>query len=719
MAFCHAGSAERGPATGHHVPAAFRELQPSRGRALVTRIACQTHRPRGGGLVAAALLPAMVVGLLATWPTAAPAAGRGAPLDTLVTPENVATGNLNLDISRRNLPEVSTTVIPRQVPPAVPPRLDDPDTGDRLFRTARHAAAAGEDDTAERSIRAALAARPGDSRLPLWQVMRGLRERDAGAVVWHLPGALRAVLADPLATPRLVIQAHQGAVLMVAVFWTVLVAAGLLAWWRSLAHDLSALLYRDPTHRLRLVTPLLIVVLVLLLRPGWLGALAVLSVPLLLQARGRCRHLLLGTWLVALLLTFPNLPPVRSCLPVMDPASETSLLVQASRDDASGAVITSLRERLGQAEEPARRQRLRLALALQEARRGRFTASSEHFGAVLAERPDEVVAVVGLANNAYYASRFDQALAGYHRARELAPHRGEVPYNQAQVYFKKLFVPEAGEALEDARTLGFQAGALQTEAPRRGEFSAVAYLDLSRSDLRASAFAESGHYPPLAHLAAWSTFLGAPPLPLFILLAGLLGVAMVLAFWGGLQDDLRQCDSCGMEICRGCATAREGNELCHDCAETAARSRSEMVLATLLKNRSRSVGLATTDRLVRLAQVMPGAAHLALGETGKAWGRLAVLAVALFLIAFGWAFDPAAAWETPGLVLAEETVHPLWAPLPAAAWPGPLGWPVLPGLILLGAIYAVALTDGVRLRHQLPERLVQFHTGPAPGPGRA
>ena len=685
----------------------------------MTRIASQTHRSRARGLVPAALVPAVVVALLATWPGAAWASGRGAPLDTLVTPEDVATGSLNLDISRRTLPEISTTVVPREAPPSVPPRLDDPDTGDRLFRTARHAAAAGEADAAERSIRGALAARPGDSRLPLWQVMRGLRERDAGAVVWHLPGALRAVLEDPLATPRLALQAHQGAVLLVAVFWTVLVAAGLLAWWRSLAHDLSAFLYRDPSHRLRLATPLLVLALVLLLRPGWLGGLAVLSVPLLLQARDRSRHLLLGTWLVALLLTFPNLPPIRACLPVLDPASETSLLVRASRDDASGAVITSLRERLARAEEPERRQRLRLALGLQEARRGRFTASSEHFDAVLAERPAEVVAVVGLANNAYYASRFDEALAGYHRARELAPDRGEVPYNQAQVYFKKLFVPEAGQALEDARSLGFSAGALQAEPPRRGEFSAVAYLDLSRADLRASAFAEAGQYPPLAHLAAWTSFLGAPPLPLFVLLAGLLAVALVLVFWGGLQDDLRHCDSCGMEICRGCATAREGNDLCHECAETAARSRSEMVLATLLKNRSRTVGLATTDRLVRLARLIPGAAHLALGETGKAWGRFAVLAVALFLIGFGWAFDPAATWESPGLVLAEETVHPLWAPLPAAPWPGLLGWPVLPGLILLGAIYAVALTDGVRLRHQLPERLVQFHTGPAPGPGRA
>jgi len=687
----------------------------------VTRNLCQS--PSGRRIGRAGLAAAALGIILASGPPAPTLAARGtgsAPLDTLETrPEPGAAAAASVDISRRTLPDVSTTVVPRQAPPTVPPRLDDPATGDRLFRTARQAAHRGQDDAADRHIRAALASRPGDSRLPLWQVLQALRARDLGAVVWHLPGAVRAVISDPLAAPRLIVQGHQAAVLLLAVFWSLLVLGGLLAWWRHLAHDISALLFRGPDHRLRIWTPILVLVLVVLLRPGWLGGLALLSVPLLLQARDRSRHLLLATWLAALALTFPNWPPLRAAFPVLDPASETSLLVRAGQDDAAGDVITALRERLATAEEPARRQRLRLALALQEARRGRYTASSEQFRAVLAERPQDVVALVGVANNAYFTSRFDEALAGYHRARELAPGRGEIPYNQAQVYFKKLFVPEAGQALEDARALGFDTGALDREPTRAQDFSPAVYLTLSREDLQASAFWESAQYPPLVDLAAWNYFLGAPPLPLFVLLAGLLAIGVLLCFWGGLQDDVRQCDSCGAEICRHCCMVREGANLCHDCSETAARSRSEMVLATLLKNRSRTYGLATTDRMVRLARCFPGAAHLALGETGRAWGRLTVLAVAVYLIGFGWAFDPSAAWDTPGLVLAEETVHPLWLPLPLGAWPGPLGWPVLPGLILLVAIYAVALTDGIRLRHLLPERLVQFHAGPAPGGGRA
>ena len=95
-----------------------------------------------------------------------------------------------------------------------------------------------------------------------------------------------------------------------------------------------------------------------------------------------------------------------------------------------------------------------------------------------------------------------------------------------------------------------------------------------------------------------------------------------------------------------------------------------------------------------------------------------MLAIAVYLIAFGWAFEPSATWASPGLTLAEETVHPLWLPLPAAAWPGIVGWPVLAGWVMLAAVFLVALIDGTKLRMRLPERLVHVHTNPVPDPGR-
>jgi hypothetical protein len=669
---------------------------------------------------ALALAASLAVGALALapGPVAAQNGSADAPLDTLVTAP-APTAEANVSISRRLLPDVSTTSIPRQAPPSRPPRLDDPDSGQRLYLTARHAAETAEPEAIVGSIQRAREARPGDSRIPIWMVMKALRDRDPSAFVWNLPGAVRAALSDPLAAPRLLVQAHQGAVLLTCVFWTVLVVGGLLAKWRFLAHDLSALLLRDPSHRARLWTPWLLVVAVLLTRPGWLGALALLSVPLLLQTRGGVRNLLLGTWLVALALVFPNWPLLREAMPTLDPESETNLLVRAGQLDASSAIIGELRERLNEAEDLDRQDRLRIALAHQEARRGRYTSSSRLFDEVLARRPDDLVALVGRANNSYFLSRFDEALAGYHRARSLAPDRGEIPFNQAQVYFKKLFVPEAGQALEDARVLGFDPPSWREGHRDGSDFSPVVYLGISRDDLRASTSEEAGRYPPLSWMASWNYFLSAPPLPLFILLAGLLAIALVLTYWGQMQDDIRTCDTCGTEICRGCCVVRDEGWLCQDCAETIGRSRSDMVLGTLLKNRRRAVGLATTARLVWLARLWPGSAHLALGQSGRASRRMALLTVGIFMVACGWAFDPSSTWTSPGLILASETIHPLWWPLPQAAWPGLAQWPVVVGWILTGLALVHGLVDAARLRQKLPEQFVQIHSGPPVGQGRA
>jgi tetratricopeptide (TPR) repeat protein len=667
----------------------------------------------------AALLVSLTLLLSANAESAASEVPHSAPLDTLVTAPLPPVAAGNMVMTRRHLPEISTTTVPRQPPPAVPPRLDDPLAGERHFRAAVHASRTGRRDQAELAIRSAVTARPGDSRLALWQIGQALSNREPGAFVFHLPGAWRAVTSDPLAAPRLALQAQQAAILQLGIFWTVLVVVGLAAWWRSLAHDMSALLYRDPDHRLRRWTPWLLILSVVLMRPGWLGALALISVPLLLQTRGKSRALLLSTWLVTLALVFPNWPILRESVPIVDPESETTLLVRAGQEEASALLLKELRERLATAEEPDRQHRLRLAIALQEARRGRFTASSEHFRTVLTERPDNVMALVGLANNSYYLSRFDEALRGFQQARELAPQQGEIPYNMAQVYLKKLFLPEAGQAIEDARTLGFAPVGPRELVTVGSDFSPLVYLELPRQDLRSSARSEAERYPPLVSLAAWNYFLGAPPLPLFMLLGGLLVIGLLLAYWGGLQDRIRHCDSCGNEICRSCCRQHGDSLICPACTEIAERARSEMVLATLLKNRSRTVGLATTARLVRLARLVPGAAHLAIGEVGRAARRLVLLSLAVFLIGGGWAFDPSAAMASPGLILAEETIHPLWLPLPAAAWPGPWGWPVVLGWILLAAVLVQALLDAARLRQRLPERLIQQQTGPLTGPVKA
>ncbi len=168
-------------------------------------------------------------------------------------------------------------------------------------------------------------------------------------------------------------------------------------------------------------------------------------------------------------------------------------------------------------------------------------------------------------------------------------------------------------------------------------------------------------------------------------------------------------------ICHVCCLVRDTEWFCNTCGETADRARSELVLATLLKNRSRAKGFSAGQRLGRLSRLLPGAGHLAAGRHLGGMFRLALLAGALFSILCGWAFDPTARWELPGLILAEETVHPFWIPLPAAAWPGLTSGVILGGCLLLIALYLLAVVDGSRLRH----RFTRGHLEMGPGPERA
>ncbi|MFO7654525.1 MAG: hypothetical protein R6X25_12010 [Candidatus Krumholzibacteriia bacterium] len=658
-------------------------------------------RVRGGG-GAPLLLTGMVLLLIGTGGT--PGAMAAAPSDTLVSADTMSE---RISISRKVLPDVAATVVPRDEAPGRPPRLDDPVAAAYAFREARAAAAGGDFALARSHMDQALAADPEQVQFGWWLSGEVLKRFDPGAILWVLPRTLRTAAADPLDRLRLFVQLHQALLLFAAVFWSILVVQYLATYWRYLAHDLTSMFYRDPRHRLRSWLPLLLVTAVLLVRPGWIGLLALISVPLVIQARGRNRWTLVATWVLTAFLVFPHWPLLRQAAPVLDPASETTLLARASQLPVSTQLMRSLETRLAQAEDRDRRARLQLALAIQHARGGRYDRSNELLHEVLQHQPQNVPAQVNLANNTYYLGRLDAAVQGYQAARDLAPGRGQIPYNLAQVYFKKLFVPEASEALEAARGLGFHPPPWEDVTGDANGYSPVVYLGPDSAALMASCRREAGNYPPLVSIASWSDFLGCPPLSLFLLLVGALTTALGLVRWWSNQEDPRGCDNCGSIVCRTCCEIRSGTWYCQPCAETAGRARSEMVLATLLKNRSRTVGLARSARLSLLARLIPGAGHLALGATRRAAVRAFVLACGIHAILFAWTFDPALAWATPGLALAEETLHPLWFPLPASSWQGWNFWPVIAGVVLVGASYLTALLDGTNLRRRVPEHFLR------------
>lgn len=649
-----------------------------------------------------------------------------APLDTLATEIPVQEeidpryARPEVEINRKELPDVQATVVPQAKPPSRPPRLKHPLAGDWHFAEARRAAEAGDGPAMRENLRLARSIEPDNPRFQWWQADRALRSFDTPTLIGVVPEITRTLLDSPVARGRLIVRLHQASLLATTWFWTLLVLALTLVWWRHLAHDLGAMIFRNRNHPLRMALPLILPLAFAALRPGWLGWLALMSVPLLIQTRGRRRGLLAVTWLAAIAMTFPAWPALRLAPPAVDPASEVNLLVEACRQEPSGPMSERLRDTLEEAQDPDRRARLQLALAIQEARRGRWQTSDGLFEKVLQHDPDCFAAMVGLANNTYFRGRLDRALARYEQARQVHPDRGEVGYNMAQVYFKKLFIPEATAALEESRSLGFLVPTHIDQKNRRKAYSPVVYPGLSNEALLQACAFEAGHYPPLVTLAAWENLLGSPPIPLFLILAVPLILAVALIMLWSRQNDPRECENCGVPLCRDCCRVREGAWLCPSCGETASRSRSDHVLATLMKNRSRDEGLRSTQRVVRLGRILPGAGHLAGNGFAAGWARLSLAAVGLFLVSGGWVFDAGARWLSPGLVLPEEVFHPRWLPLPTQMWTGWDHLPLLLGACLLMLNWIVGLLDGPALRRGVPERLswapADLNKTPAAGP---
>ncbi|MFH2054188.1 MAG: hypothetical protein ABIK96_17155 [bacterium] len=637
---------------------------------------------------------------------AAGASAVPAPLDTLTTTAagtEQASSQPGGGFSRTLLPVAKASTVPAAGSPQRPPRLDDPMAGALNYQRARKAALEGNTLEALESMGSALEADPGQPGYYWWQGVQALKVFDARTFFRSLPASLQALLHNPVAQGQTLISLQAAGILATAIFWTVLVLGFYLARWRYLAHDAAALLFRNRAHPPLLLLPLLLPFLTLALRPGWLGFLAIVSLPLVIKAAGRGRWLLLGAWLVALVLVFPSWPVLRQAVPTLDPDSEVMLLDSACRMPPSPLITAELERRLDEATDQTRRNRLNVALAIQEARRGQYQESSRLFEEVLANDPANLAAGVGLGNNTYFRGRLDAAVSIYQRTMEHHPRSGEVHYNLAQVYFKKLFVPEATEAMEMARQSGFDPGEAAERQAAAG-YSPVVYPPLTAGEFRAACRAEAANYPLEITFASWRPLLGAPPLPLYAVVGGPLVIALLFMMGRGGQKDRKECENCGIPLCRTCCKVRDGAWMCAQCGEIAQRAQSDMILATLLKNRSRSEGMAYSQRIVRLGRILPGAGHLSSSRLVAAWFRLNLVAGGAFLAVAGWAFDPGAPLDKPSLLLPVEMIHPDLAPLPAALWPGLSHPAVIGGIALLTLAWALALWDGSNLRRGIPDR---------------
>ena len=443
----------------------------------------------------------------------------------------------NIPISRKLLPQVTASTVPLAKTPNQPPRLDDPMAASWHFHLARQASAKGDKAKAKEGITAARMNDPGKANYQWWQISNATRQIDTPTLSQVIPAAIRTVMGSTLARGRLAVIAHQIILLATGWFWTVLVCGLYLSRWRHIAHDLGAMIFKNPKHPLRGWLPILLPIAFLVVRPGWFGFLALMSIPLLIQVRGPSRGLLAGVWITVLALVYPAWPVLRHAVPALDPHSEVVLLEKACTLPPSGPISDSLRQRLASAKDPDRKNRLAVALGIQEARRGNYQRSDKLFRQVLKHDPSNYPALIGLANNTYYRGGMDEAVTGYQKAATAHPDRGETPFNLAQVYFKKLFVPEASDALVKARQLGFRTESQANPNTRRQGYSPVVYPPVTDEAMAAACRFEAGNYENLVTISAWRGFLSSLPWPLFLILGIPLVFATLLVMWISHQND--------------------------------------------------------------------------------------------------------------------------------------------------------------------------------------
>lgn len=309
----------------------------------------------------------------------------------------------------------------------------------------------------------------------------------------------------------------------------------------------------------------------------------------------------------------------------LDPMSVPSLVMAARDEPATDALVA----RVARArEQDPENLDLLFADGLILARAGKFAQSNARFLQLLESRPSDPLATNNLASNHYYLGDVDRALSGFQRAVSLDADRGAIHHNLSQAYLRKLFMREGGESMQRAIQLGFIASQQSLALPR----GAVYFAAPSDRELWALAWRDAERLEAVHLIASSPAMLGVSPG-----FAGpvLLGLVLLLPILSKVLPRPRlvyECANCKELCCARCSGEHDGLVLCGGCAHTARRAKSELVLATLLRNRRHEAERRAEKHWRRWNALLFGAGHLQDGMRKRGvisaiWLSIAVVAL--------------------------------------------------------------------------------------------
>ncbi len=527
---------------------------------------------------------------------------------------------------------------------------DDFATARLYLRKAQEAAAAGQTESAREWLAKAI---EEDPRYEAPHHLSARLDLLAGrpTVAAELFEAGRDLAAGYRNQTRAAANLLLGLDIALACFLLWLVAVSLLRYLPFARHQLArAVLGRDHRRpRARILWVWVLLPLIVAAAWGVLPWLA-LALPVVWVYTDRRGRSILTLALGVLLLQAAWARPFGTVLVGIDPNSRPALVERAAYEAPTPALLGEIDRALDSHPMDAD---LLSARGLLLARRGEFRAAIETLVRALEVRPGDPSATNNLGAAHFFLGDLDRAVAGFQRAASLDSTRAVPYYDLSQAYLQKLYLREGGESLQKAMRRGFSLtgqverlprGAVYFERPTLGDYWRMAWQDGSQYsvfDLAGTRAPWLG--VPARHVGRWLIAIGV-----FSLLLSLLARRSRLVF---------ECANCGALACDACKGEHQGTILCTECAGTARRAKSEMVLQTLLRNRRRDAETVYQKRIRRLDAWLFGAGQIVDGMRRRGLLSGALVSAALSGLVLGapplrdvWDFSQPPWWTITRIV---------------------------------------------------------------------
>ncbi len=265
------------------------------------------------------------------------------------------------------------------------------------------------------------------------------------------------------------------------------------------------------------------------------------------------------------------------------------------------------------------------SIGILEKRGGQFDAAKEAYRKALSVRESSIFHN-NLGNVFFVQQDYASAVIEYRRAIELEPQRGAPHYNLAQVYLKKLMLPESTSEFRLANELDFEL---------ISEFAHQAKEQYNRmtidETLNPTELWRNISMRKKGETSLFSTLLCEAPKTLSM--AGISILVVLILCSAFLKNFSQSCSICGSPICNRCKKEMEALLLCKECKGMVGATKSIVIQEKMKKNiRDRKGRLQKI--VASILSVFPGGGWIYYGLSMRGFFMIIITVLLLSIIFF-------------------------------------------------------------------------------------